>query len=476
MLSLLLFTPILFGILALLLHSRLLNRVALFGTAMVYILGTAAWYGGRHVTGLPAALEVYLAIDAAALFFLVVMTLVYTASAVYTIFYFKEHNLTVQREASYVSSLMFFLSAMTGVLTATHVALMWVFVEATTLTSALLIYFEQRKASLEAAWKYIYICSVGIALAFVGIIVLSIGSKNFGSLFFMDLYRHAGEINTFWLKLAFSFILVGFGTKIGVAPIHAWLPDAHSEAPSPVSALLSGSLLNTAFLALLRIHKLMVAARLESFADLLLLLTGFMSLFVSAVFMLRIRNYKRMLAYSSIENMGLLFLGTALGGVGMFAVFLHSIAHSLSKASLFLTSGNILYLFKSKKIDRVTGLIGQSPLTGRLWLISFFAIAGMPPFPVFLSKFILIQAFVQAGRSLLIIPFMLLIIVIYVGMGGTVLKMTFGKPPATAGTQAKLPTVAQAPQMVLLAILLIIGVYLPSELLHFINDAVHLFQ
>lgn len=475
MLSFLLLSPLAFGVLTLVLHSRLMNRLALLGAGVLYLFGVTLWWSGWHWSGLPLWLASYLQIDAIGFYFLVIMAVVYSASAVYTLFYFKEHNLSPKREAVYVSALMFFLTAMTGVLTASHLALLWVFVEATTLTSALLIYFEQKKASLEAAWKYIYICSVGIALAFVGIIILSIGSKSINSLFFSDLYQRAAEINTFWLKLAFAFIVVGFGTKIGIAPIHAWLPDAHSEAPSPVSALLSGTLLNTAFLGLIRVHNLMICADLQEFANFLLLLTGFLSLFVSAVFMLRITNYKRMLAYSSIENMGLLFIGVALGRTGIFAALLHSVAHSLSKTALFLTSGNILYLYGSKKIAQVRGLIARDPLTGWIWLISLFAIAGMPPFPVFLAKFLLVRAFIEAGLGFLIVPFFLLIIVIFYGMGGTVLRMTFGEAdPVAAGVQ-KLPALAYIPQIFLLMLLLIIGVNLPTPLLIFIQDAVRFF-
>ncbi len=150
-------------------------------------------------------------------------------------------------------------------------------------------------------------------------------------------------INPFWLKVSFAFIFVGFGTKIGIAPIHAWLPDAHSEAPSPVSALLSGTLLNSAFLGLLRIQEIFIRSNQQDFSNFFFILTGFLSLLVSSVFMLRIKNYKRMLAYSSIENMGY-YLGIGLGTAGIFAALLHTLAHSLSKASLFLTSGNILSL------------------------------------------------------------------------------------------------------------------------------------
>lgn len=453
--------PLAFGGLALLLGRRWANRIALLGTAALYLVTTVAWAAGADGGGGKGWLSEYLAVDAPGLYFLAIMALVLAAASVSSLAYFRERRLTARQEAVYTAETLVFVVAMTGVILARHLALLWVFVEATTLSSALLIYFERRKASLEAAWKYIFICSVGIALAFVGIILLSIGASSVSSLFFSDLGRRAGEINPFWLKMAFSFILVGFGTKIGVAPLHAWLPDAHSEAPSPISALLSGALLNSTFLGLLRVHGVMVHAGLQDFSRILLFVTGFLSLLVSAAFLLQTANYKRMLAYSSIENMGLLFLGTAIGPAGLYAALLHSAAHSLSKASLFLTSGSILSLYGSKAIGDVRGLLRREPRTGWLWIVSFLAVAGFPPFPTFLSKFLLVRALFETGRGWMAAPLLLAVVVIVFGMGGAVFAMSFGRPPEPV-SGGRPGVFALAPQMVLLALLLSIGVSLPS--------------
>lgn len=464
--------PVIFSLLVLCWRRhRLLNRLALLGVAALYLAAAIAWWTGWDVAYLSGWLSGYFTVDPLALWFFTIMTLVFTAAAVYSLFYFREHELSPQREAVYVAAMLLFIMAMTGVLLANHLALLWVFVEATTLTSALLIYFERHKSSLEAAWKYIFICSIGITLAFVGIIVLSIGSRSIGSLFFADLYQRAGEINVFWLKMAFAFMLVGFGTKIGVAPLHAWLPDAHAEAPSPVSALLSGALLNSTFLGLLRFKEILVRAQLHQFADFLFLVVGFLSLLISAAFMLKIKNYKRMLAYSSIENMGILFLGSACGRTGIYAALLHSAAHSLSKCSLFLTSGNILRLYGSKQIDDVRGLLQREPRTGWVWLLSLLAIAGLPPFPAFLSKFLLIRAFFEVGRGWLAAPFLLFVIVLFFGMGGAVFRMTFGTAPPERGAGVRLGISAYAPQMLLLILLLVIGINLPAKVQALLQSA-----
>jgi hydrogenase-4 component F len=465
MMLVVLFTlPLLLSLLVVWRRHRLTNRIALLGTALFYLVASAIWWTGGEIAYLSEILAGYFTVDPLGLFFFTIMTLVFLAAAVYSLFYFQEHELSPQREAVYVATMLLFLLAMTGVLVANHLALLWVFVEATTLTSAFLIYFEQHKSSLEAAWKYIFICSIGITLAFVGIIILSIGSKSIGSLFFADLYLRAGEINPFWLKMAFAFILVGFGTKIGLAPLHGWLPDAHSEAPSPVSALLSGALLNSTFLGLLRYQEIMVRARVNDFSDFLLVAVGLLSLLISAAFMLKITNYKRMLAYSSIENMGILSLGIACGKTGIYAALLHAVAHSLSKGALFLTSGNILHLYRSKRIVDVRGLLEKDPLTGWLWLISLLAIGGLPPFPSFLSKFLLIKAFFATGTGWLTAPFLLFIIVILFGMGGGVFRMAFGTPPTDAPLPVRLSIFAYGPQVVLLLLLLAVGISISAPL------------
>jgi hydrogenase-4 component F len=475
MISAVLFIPLFLGLCSLLFKNRIVNRIALLASPALYItIAIAIWLGFEwHI--LPDWLLAYFNFDSIGLFFFSVMALVFAAASVYSLFYFKEHELSAKQESIYVAEILFFVIAMTGVILATHLALLWVFVEATTLTSALLIYFEKKKSSLEAAWKYVYICSIGIALAFVGIILLSVGSKSIGSLFFNDLYARASEINPFWLKISFAFIFVGFGTKIGIAPIHAWLPDAHSEAPSPVSALLSGTLLNSAFLGLLRVQEIFNRAHSGQFSNFIFLLTGFLSLMICSVFMLRIKNYKRMLAYSSIENMGILFIAVALGKPGVFALLLHTLSHSFSKTALFLTSGNILHIYKSKKIENVQGLLQKDSRTGWLWVVSSLSILGLPPFPAFISKFLIIKAFWLNGISWLAVPFFLFLVVISFGMANAVFKMVYGKSQFEEVNKLKLQSFAYLPQLVLLLVLLMIGINMPQQVFDLINNAASFF-
>lgn len=476
MISLVILLPVLSALAVLILKNRIFNRAALLGNAAVFIIIVILVWNKTEFYFLPDWFQYYFRFDTIGLLFFLIMTLTFTGAAVYSMFYFKEHQLSPLKEAVYTAEMLFFVSAMSGVILAAHLALLWVFVEATTLTSALLIYFEKKKSSLEAAWKYIYICSIGIALAFVGIIILSIGSRSFGSLFFSDLYANASSINPFWLKVSFAFIFVGLGTKIGIAPLHAWLPDAHSEAPSPVSALLSGTLLNSAFLGLLRFQGIFVRANMQDFSNFFFLISGFLSLMVSAVFMLRLKNYKRMLAYSSIENMGILFIGITLGPLGVFAAMLHAFAHSLSKTSLFLTSGNILYLFRSKKIEDVKGILNSDPKTGWLWIISMLTIIGIPPSPIFISKFYIIRAFYTNGMSWAAVLFLLFVVIVAYGIGSTVFQMVFGVSSSSDAGRARLPFTAYIPQILLLIILLTIGFSIPQQVLELLNNSAGFLQ
>lgn len=472
MIGLVLVFPVLLSIIGLIVKNKLVNRINLGLTSAAYLYVSIQKITHYEFYFLPEWLLQYFAFDEIGLFFFFVMTIVFGGVSIYLTFYFKEHNLSAVKESVFVAELLLFLAAMSGVILSTHLALLWVFVEATTLTSALLIYFEKKKSSLEAAWKYIYICSIGIALAFVGIIFLSIGTRQINSLYFSDLYNNANLINIFWLKIAFAFLFVGLGTKIGIAPIHAWLPDAHSEAPSPVSAMLSGTLLNSALLGLIRVQQIFIKTNLEDFSNFFFILTGFLSLFVSSVFMVRTKNYKRMLAYSSIENMGILFIGISLGKYGIYAAMLHTLSHSFAKASLFLTSGNILYLFKSKKIDDIKDLIKLDPKTGWLWVISALAIIGLPPFPIFISKFFIIKALWAKGVSWLAILFFLFIVIIGFGIFSSIFNMAFrNNDSALSDKHYNLGWQAYTPQIVLLIILFFIGINSPTFINALINNA-----
>jgi len=362
---------------------------------------------------------------------------------------------------------------MVGAILSNHLGLTWVFVEATTLTSAYLIYQNKTENSLEATWKYVFLCSIGISLAFVGIILLLIGSNTVNSLFYNNLYANATVIEPFWLKLSYAFILVGFGTKVGLAPVHFWLPDAHAEAPSPISAMLSAALLNSAFIVILRYTRLMELAGLSDYARVLLLTMGFLSVFITAVYVFKIGNYKRMLAYSSIENMGIIAIGIASGGVGVFAAIFHLIAHSLIKSSFFMTAGNILHIFKTREVTCVQGLIETEPKTGWLWVCCGAFILGIPPSPIFFSKFLILKQLFIDKHFVLAGLFLFLITVVAYGIIRAVIKMSFSsKNVSKSAEEVKMSIRNYFPQITLLLLVLILGFYIPNWLYQLIEGAV----
>ena len=407
--------------------------------------------------------------------FLAVMSIVFLAVAIYNNGHMKNVNADGKKVRHYTYMVLLFVLSMTGAILSKNLGLTWVFIEGTTLASAYLIYFHKTKHSIEAAWKYVFICSIGIALAFVGIILLTLATGEINTLFYNDLYANAAMFNHFWLKLSFVFILFGIGTKMGLAPVHFWLPDAHSEAPSPISALLSATLLNSAFLMILNVFRLMVMAECDAYARIMLMTMGFLSLFVTAVFVYHINNYKRMLAYSSIENMGILAIGTALGGIGTLAAIIHMIGHSLIKASFFLTSGNILERFGTKKIKAVTGLLKTDRLSGWLWVISFLGIAAFPPSVLFISEFLTVKTLFIKKYYILCILFLLLLTIVLYGLAKAVIKMVFSAPKEDCSlsiSQAKFGWTMYTPQIIMLTAAFIIGIYMPLGTIKLLIDAV----
>ena len=396
----------------------------------------------------------YFVLDGLSLFFTLILAVVAFSVVIY------------QGKQSWKYNLIFvlFVLSMLGAILSNHLGLTWVFVEATTLTSAYLILRHNDKNSLEATWKYVFLCSIGISLAFVGIILLLIASEGVNSLFFNDLYANATIINPFWLKLSFIFTLIGFGTKVGLAPVHSWLPDAHAEAPSPISAMLSATLLNSAFLVIIRLYKLMQLAGVGESAQKLLLCMGFLSLFVTAVYLFRIANYKRMLAYSSIENMGIIAIGVALGGVGTFAAAIHLAAHSLIKSAFFLTSGNVLKLYSTKEVAEVHGIIQRDKLTGWLWIICAALVVAIPPSPLFISEFLMILEMFYAKHHFLIILFVVLLTVVMYGILRAVIKTALGDDVLQEQKVKKLSFNKYMPQIILISIVLLIGLYCPHWL------------
>lgn len=377
-------------------------------------------------------------------------------------------------ESVFTGTMLIFLATMSLAILSQHLGLQWMAIEATTLASAPLIYYHRNRNSLAAAWKYLILCSVGIAIALAGIFFLGLGlPKNMQELTVSALLSHATMLDPKWLEVSFILMLVGYGTKMGLAPMHNWLPEAHSEASSPVSALLSGSLLNCAFLGILRIQQLNAAAGRALFGQELLIIFGLLSIGVAAIFILGQTDYKRMLAYSSVEHMGILALGTGIGGLGAFGAILHLINHSLGKTMLFLSAGNIHSRYHTKLASRITGLGKVMPITGIFWLTGFLGVVASPPLGIFISEFTIIRAISGLGMWLVLALFMLFLVLAFIGMANMFLKMYFGTPNITPKRENRSAVI---PIFVLALLLLALGLYIPNWLQHAISNAVRLIE
>ncbi len=406
----------------------------------------------------------WLGLDALSRLVLLVTSLLFFGCALYAVDYLDlrqdRGNLVM------VPCLLVFLSTMTLAIVARHLGVIWLGVETTTIASAPLIYYNRNRLSIEATWKYLLIGSVGIALAMLGILFVAYAAFGSGTPISLQLDRLIAEgpnLARPWLHAGFVFLLVGFGTKMGLAPLHSWKPDAYGEAPGMVGALLAGGLTSVAFLAILRGVQIMGAAGDLAMARHALLGMGLLSLLLAAVFMVRQPDIKRMLAYSSVEHMGILAIGIGIGGIATFGALLHLVNNALTKGCLFLSVGNIQRAFASKHLSEIRGAVSALPLSGGLFLAGFLAITGSPPFGPFLSEFTILRGIFGSGQMVVGALFLILLATVFVGMGATVLSVTQGEPMEPE-LHFKDRFLLVAPPLVFLSVVLILGLYIPTPL------------
>ncbi len=374
----------------------------------------------------------------------------------------------------YHSMYQAFLFTMLLALTANNTGVMWVAVEAATLTTVLMVSLYRSREAIEAAWKYFILCSVGIGLALFGTILVYLAAQpvmadGADAMAWTQLVQRAAEFQPDLLNLAFVFVLVGYGTKVGLAPLHAWLPDAHAEGPTPISAVLSGLLLNVALYALLR-FKMIIAANPDTLAPgPLMIMMGFSSLFISAFMLFKRGDIKRLFAYSSIEHMGVITFAFGMGGaVANFAGLLHMTMHSLTKSAVFFAVGIITQNAGTKRISEISGLTETSPALGWAFVIAVLAIAGMPPMGVFMSEFLVVSS-TFARDPLLAVPLIVGLLLSFAALALRLQGMAFGPPPADphpahGRAGGWIGALAYAPLWAHLALVLVAGLYLPPPL------------
>jgi len=420
-------------------------------------------------------------VDSLSILVLDIVVIIGFMTSIYSVGYLEEEvkhgKLDLGRIRIYYILMYSFIFTMMLALTVKNMGIMWIAIEATTLASTFLVGFYNGKDSIEAAWKYVIICSVGIAIALLGITFLQLSSIDVlkGSQFldWTALYNNAAALNSSTLRFAFIFILIGFGTKAGLAPMHTWLPDAHSQAPSPISALLSGVLLNCAMYGIIRTIAIVNRSLGSSvFTGRIMITMGILSVITAAIFILTQKDYKRLLAYSSIEHMGI--IAVAIGiftPLSIFGALLHMINHSFTKSMLFLSSGNILQKYDTKEISKISGMLKILPVTGTVFLLGLFAIAGTPPFGVFSSEFVIITAIFQKNNFWVGILIAVVLAVIFAGIAHTMFKMFYGNNTAKEIIAGEINIPGVIAIVALFVLITAAGLYIPNVLKELIEKA-----
>lgn len=413
-------------------------------------------------------------VDAFNVYLAVLTAFVSTTTAIFSRKYMKHeraHGRVGHKSMRFYHAMFqLFIFAMLLALLTNNVGVLWISMELATLSTVLLVSLYRTPAAIEAAWKYFILCGVGIALALFGTVLLYFAAeKVFGEgtqgLLWTNLSQASGQLEPTVLSLAFIFLMVGYGTKVGLVPLHNWLPDAHSEGPTPISAVLSGLLLNVALYALVRCKVIVDGATGSNKTGYIMMAFGLLSIIVASFSLLRQKDIKRMFAYSSIEHMGIATFAFGLGGpVATFGALLHMLVHSITKSAIFFTVGHAAQMNSTQDMSSIRGLVKGNPLVGWGLMLGVVAIAGVPPFGVFTSEFLIFTAAMKNAPYLAPI-FLLGIAVAFAALFRRAMPMVFGDP---APSQKSLKA-SHFPVIVHLVLILILGLYMPV----FLNDWFH---
>ncbi len=445
-------------------HARVqLVRATAF-THLAFVIVLWRWHPEHLFGG-------YLALDAPGLLILTLSSLLFAGVSVYLGGYLERAERRSLRV--FVAALLGLEGAVSLVCCSQHLGLFWVAIETSTLAGAPLLFFHHSGRALEATWKYLIVSSVGIALALLGTVFLAVSATSGAgetTLWLRDLL--AGHpLSRPWLRASFVLLLIGYGTKMGLAPMHAWKPDAYGEAPPPVAGLLAGAVTSVAFLGVLRVTSILVHAGDGAYASSLLVLLGLVSMGVAAVFIVGQSDYRRLLAYSSIEHMGILVFGLGFGIAGAQGSLLHVLSNAMAKGVLFLVAGNVLQIYGTSALGGVTGVLRRAPLSGVLMVIGLFAALGLPPFGIFISEFTILRAALAGGASAWPAAlYLVFLAIIFLGMCAAVMPMAQGGRPE-GEAPAREPLSTTLPPAIFAAAVLVLGVYVPPPIARVIAAA-----
>lgn len=433
-------------------NARLRLAVLLAGAASHTGVIVLSW-----LPGFESAPLFYFALDPLGHLIVSLISTLFLATSVYFLGYHREVHIS---QRGFLACMLGLLAAMSALCMSQHLGVLWVCMEAASLASTPLIYFHLNARSLEATWKFLLMNSVGIALALLGIFCVAIATlatEPVVSLSLAGLMARAPELNVTWLRAGFLFVLVGFGTKMGLSPLHSWKPDAYGEAPPHVAALLAGGVTLGAFIGILRVYAVCVAAGLQDFAGMWLIVFGLLSIATAAVFVVGNNDYRRIFAYTSVEHMGVMAIGVGLGAGGTYASMLHAMHNTLNKGVLFFVAGFFWQLYESSRVSDVRGAIHHHPVAGFLFLGGLCATCGLPPFGMFFSELGIVFAAAAHAQWWVVGLFSVTLSVVFVGVMTAMLPMVFGSPPEHLSTSQPSNSRWRAAAMLIPAAVLLLG-------------------
>ncbi|HLY76306.1 MAG TPA: proton-conducting transporter membrane subunit [Thermoplasmata archaeon] len=428
--TVLLLAPILGAVLALIPY-RVASQAAARSASLATFVAASALLGLRAA----GRWGPFFGLDALSNVFLFTVAAIYATSVWYSSGYLRAVNVAFLSPQTYYALMSVFALAMLASLLVTDLGLMWIGIEATTIASALLIVLERKPSSVEAAWRYTLIASAGLTIALFALLLLY---EPTGTLDAFALAAHH-PAPTLVVQMAVALALVGYGTKVGLFPMHTWLPDAHSEAPSPVSALFSGVLLPTALYAFLRVYRVLATPVPVGLSDLALAF-GLTTALVAAFLLQRQRSFKRLLAYSSMEVMGLAVVGIALGGVALYGALVLLVSHAFAKSAAFYCAGNVLRGTGTTRIESIRDLRSRMPATSTAWILAAPAVTGAPPFGTFVGELLIVVGAVAVGADWLAVLVIVAVLVAFLGLNSQIGAMVFGRgdrPPAPVAEGAE---------------------------------------
>jgi hydrogenase-4 component F len=417
----------------------------------------------------------YFTFDSLGLLLLLTLSIISIPAFIHSYLYIERQNKAPQSRSIYFAALVVLITSITAAYLANHIAVIWIFTELTTLSASALIYHHRNKLALEGTWKYLFICAISITFVFIGILFLSLSLQNAGSddLSFSNLMAKSSQLNPFWLRLAFLFIFTGFTAKLGLVPMYTAGIDAKDKAPAPVGALLASVLMNLGFVAIFRFYAVVAHTPLIHWANLIIFIAATLSIFVATVYMTKVMNIKRMLAYSGIEHMGIVMLGMASGGIGYYAAILHVILHAFVKSSLFFQFNQLYNVYESKSIYHVGNYFKYNPAGAIVLLIGFISATAMPPSGLFVSEFMVFRSLFE-GRYIFILLLVLLLLTIMIwAFGKNIFKILFTPPVGFDDSHViKISPWESLSQYVLLFTAVYLGLNPPPVFVNLIKDAI----